>query len=193
MEPPSNYQSADRSSVVITEDKNAQDDDFELNRQFTAISKDEEKVESELVVDVGSIIVLKNGFEGIVRYSGTPDFGKGEKFVGVELNEWDENAGDGSKNGKWYFSCKTGRGLFVKPKDISKVLKVPSNLKYLDLNYLLNEEYDPRTGNRVGMEERLKILEEKEKELQKEELSKMIEKLQVNDRVEIAAGRTGLF
>ncbi|ETO32342.1 hypothetical protein RFI_04775, partial [Reticulomyxa filosa] len=38
-------------------------------------------------------------------------------------------------------------------------------------------------------EEQLKILEEKkEKELQKEELSEMVGKLQVNDRVETAAG-----
>ncbi|ETO34771.1 hypothetical protein RFI_02320 [Reticulomyxa filosa] len=166
MEPPSNYQSTDRSSVVITEDKNAQDGEFELNRQ---------KIETELVVDVSSIIVLKNGFEElifffffgthyfIVRYSGIPDFGKGEKFIVVELNERDENAGDGSKNGKRYFSYKTERGLFVKPKDITKVLKVPSNLKYLDLNYLLNEEHDPRTSNRISVEERLRILEEKER------------------------------
>ncbi|ETO02157.1 hypothetical protein RFI_35279, partial [Reticulomyxa filosa] len=65
------------------------------------------------------------------------------KNLSVELNEWDENADDGSKNGKRYFSCKTGRGS----KDIGKALKVPSDQKYLNLdgtglfyNNLLNKQ-----------------------------------------------------
>ncbi|ETO33662.1 hypothetical protein RFI_03440, partial [Reticulomyxa filosa] len=65
-------------------------------------------------VEMGSIIVLKNGLKElrsfvwrhIILY-----YGKGEKFVGVEFNEWDENASDGSKNGMWYFSCKIERQL----------------------------------------------------------------------------------
>ncbi|ETO06845.1 hypothetical protein RFI_30547 [Reticulomyxa filosa] len=85
-EPPSNYQSTDRSSAVITKDTNTQDDEFELNRQ--------KKINRKSVVDMASIIVLKNGFE--IFFGDTlfwietvldldcqilwqsPDFGKGE-------------------------------------------------------------------------------------------------------------------
>ncbi|ETO12154.1 hypothetical protein RFI_25222, partial [Reticulomyxa filosa] len=46
---------------------------------------------------------------------------------------------------------------------------------------IFGKEYHPQTSNRIGMEEQLEILEEKEKE----EWSKMIEKSQMNGRVEI--------
>ncbi|ETO32066.1 hypothetical protein RFI_05053, partial [Reticulomyxa filosa] len=81
----------------------------------------------------------------------------------VKLNEWDENVRDGVKK------MESGT-LVAKPDKDSK-----------KLNYLLNEEYHPRMSNKISMEEQLKNLEEKENELQKEELSKIIGKLQVND------------
>ncbi|ETO15249.1 hypothetical protein RFI_22115 [Reticulomyxa filosa] len=104
----------------------------------TEYDKTEEKSQVNVhtinqVIFIIDLLPLQQKYLGkVVKYCG-----KSEKFVGVELNEWNENADDGSKNGKWYFNCKTGRGL---------------------------------------------------KDLGKEELSKNIEKLQVNDRIEIAAG-----
>ncbi|ETO08803.1 hypothetical protein RFI_28584 [Reticulomyxa filosa] len=162
----------------------------------------EKRVESLLVIDVGSIIVLKNGFEEgccdlflieVKRENKTMQlfwvsdcqilWQKSEQFVSVKLNELDENARGGSKNGKRYFRCRIGQGL---KKTLSKVLKVSFKLNIFGPELSVER----RVPSANVQQDQPKILEEKENELQKEELSKKVEKLQMNDHVEIAAGRT---
>merc|ERR1712129_618367 len=41
---------------------------------------------------VGSVVTLKDGQKGVVKYVGSTDFSDGQKMVGVELQEWSANA-----------------------------------------------------------------------------------------------------
>ncbi|ETO30233.1 restin-like protein, partial [Reticulomyxa filosa] len=192
---------ADQNSVLPEDvDPLSQWNDQQLNendKMETIGEEDEDEDEEEpenVHPEVDSYVTLDNGHNGMVRYIGVTDFSKEEEVFGIELDQWDAAANDGSKNGKRYFSCKNGRGMFVKRSNIIKVLKIPKNLRHLDLKELLNDERDVRTGKKLGLQERLKMLEEKEKEVKKEqELEKMIENLQVGDRVELDRGRTGVI
>jgi len=52
---------------------------------------------------------------GLIKYIGEVDFKPSATMIGVEL---DESLGkhDGSVDGKRYFQCPNGHGIFVEPK-----------------------------------------------------------------------------
>ncbi|ETO05945.1 hypothetical protein RFI_31450, partial [Reticulomyxa filosa] len=212
-----------RQKTVIEKGRSDNDNDEQMER-MGAIEEDEEEEEEEekeeekekeedVRVEVDAYVTLMNGQTGVTLFilftckqkmyiklyihivnPTTMMEYKGEEVLGIELDQWDVNGNDGSKNGKKYFTCKNGRGIFVKQDSVTRVLKIPVTLKHLELKDLMSsDERDVRTGKKLGLEERIKILEEKEKETQREqELQKMIEKLQVGDRVELDRSRTGI-
>ncbi|ETO09191.1 hypothetical protein RFI_28196, partial [Reticulomyxa filosa] len=184
-----------RQKTVIEIDKLIEEDIYNDNGNDGQMETIEEEEEEDIKIDVDSYVTLTSGQTGFVRYIGVTDFSKGEEVLGVELDQWDVNGNDGSRNGKKYFTCKNGRGIFVKQDSVIRVLKIPDTLKHLELKDLMSsDERDVRTGKKLGLEERIKMLEEKEKETQREqELQKMIEKLQVGDRVELDRSRTEII
>jgi dynactin 1 len=56
---------------------------------------------------------------GVIRYIGATGFAGG-KWVGVELDE-PVGKNDGSVQGKHYFSCEHGHGVFVRPSQITTI------------------------------------------------------------------------
>jgi len=61
---------------------------------------------------------LDDGRIGICMFKGRTDFGKSsEDWVGLKV-EVGEGEHDGSVRGKYYFRCRMGKGLFVRPYDI---------------------------------------------------------------------------
>jgi dynactin 1 len=63
-------------------------------------------------IGVGNRVSTANG-TGIVRFVGTTSFAAG-KWIGVELDT-PTGKNNGSVQGKVYFSCRDGYGVFVKP------------------------------------------------------------------------------
>ena len=61
---------------------------------------------------VGNRVSTTNG-TGIVRFVGTTSFATG-KWIGVEL-DGPTGKNNGSVQGKSYFSCRNGYGVFVRP------------------------------------------------------------------------------
>ena len=72
-----------------------------------------------LFFEVGDRIKLFNGRTGVVRYIGHPTIAE-EELVGLELDTWSANAGDGSIQGKEYFTASPGRGYFARGGSIEK-------------------------------------------------------------------------
>lgn len=72
----------------------------------------------ETAVSVGNRVSTANGI-GTVRFVGTTAFAAG-KWIGVEL---DGPAGknNGIVQGKAYFSCRDGYGVFVRPAGIKLI------------------------------------------------------------------------
>jgi hypothetical protein len=70
--------------------------------------------------DVGERVIAHKKGDGVLRWVGTADFGKGNAiYCGVELDvplEW--GGGDGSVLGIAYFSCLEGRGVFLTQKRV---------------------------------------------------------------------------
>ena len=65
-----------------------------------------------------------NGTQGTIRYVGTTQFAAG-KWVGVVLDE-QNGKNDGSVQGRRYFECEFGYGVFVRASQIKSILG-PSN------------------------------------------------------------------
>eukprot|EP01083_Nonionella_stella_P174234 603422_1 len=63
---------------------------------------------------IGDRVKLKHGKTGVVRYIGTPaaDFSD-EELLGIELDTWSPNAGDGTINGERIFETDMGRAYFT--------------------------------------------------------------------------------
>eukprot|EP01083_Nonionella_stella_P018695 52000_1 len=59
---------------------------------------------------------------GVVRYIGIPDFFEDE-LIGIELDTWSPNAGDGSINGQRLFDTIAGRAYFTPPTSLMTVIK----------------------------------------------------------------------
>lgn len=74
-------------------------------------------LDSTFLPQVGAVVEL-NGGRGIVRYAGTTSFAPG-LWVGVELEE-PKGKNDGSVQGKRYFQCLMGHGVFVRPSQVRK-------------------------------------------------------------------------
>jgi len=61
---------------------------------------------------------LEDGRVGVCKYKGRTEFGKSsEDWIGLVL-DIGEGEHDGSVQGKSYFRCRDGKGLFVRPFDI---------------------------------------------------------------------------
>ncbi|KAL5971770.1 Dynactin subunit 1 [Taenia solium] len=74
----------------------------------------------ESKLKVGSpVLVLGKNVEGTVAFIGTTQFSSG-KWVGVVLNE-PLGKNNGSVQGKRYFDCKDGHGLFVRPTQVALI------------------------------------------------------------------------
>merc|ERR1712154_534495 len=101
------------------EKENTEEDDDE---------EEEEEEESEDDMDCEDYVELQNGNKGIIKFIGNTDFAKGE-LIGVEMETWDPDGHDGSKNNKRYFSCKQGHGMWTRREKIKKYLKIPEHLK----------------------------------------------------------------
>ncbi|KAH8922303.1 hypothetical protein BT69DRAFT_1282355 [Atractiella rhizophila] len=74
-------------------------------------------------VAVGARVNIAAFGDGWVKFSGTTDFSQG-KWIGVEL-DLPNGKNDGTVQGKRYFDCKAGYGVFVRPGQI-KVLPTPA-------------------------------------------------------------------
>ena len=56
-----------------------------------------------------------------VRYIGKPDFSE-EELVGIELDTWSANAGDGSVHGQQIFKTTAGRGFFCRRRSVAGIM-----------------------------------------------------------------------
>lgn len=63
--------------------------------------------------DLGHTVQLQDGRRAIVRYVGNTQFSTGT-WVGVEL-DGPTGKNDGAVQGKRYFECPPGHGMFVRP------------------------------------------------------------------------------
>ena len=70
-------------------------------------------------LQVGQTIELTDGRTATVRFLGNPHFATGD-WVGVELNDA-SGKNDGAVQGRRYFECSAGFGMFVKPGAIAIV------------------------------------------------------------------------
>ena len=68
---------------------------------------------------VGQIIELTDGRSATIRFLGSPHFASGD-WVGVELDDA-SGKNDGAVQGRRYFECSAGHGMFVKPGAITIV------------------------------------------------------------------------
>ena len=56
-----------------------------------------------------------------VRYIGKPEFSE-EELVGIELDTWSANAGDGSVHGQQIFKTSAGRGFFTRRRSVANIM-----------------------------------------------------------------------
>jgi len=77
-------------------------------------------------VAVGTRVSTANG-NGIVRFTGTTAFAPG-KWIGVEL-EAPNGKNNGSVQGKAYFTCRDGYGVFVRPAGVKVIADVAPKRK----------------------------------------------------------------
>eukprot|EP01083_Nonionella_stella_P283734 965681_1 len=87
---------------------------------------------------LGTVVKLKDGQKGVVKYVGSTEFSDGQAVVGVELAEWTANTGDHTVNEK-YFGAAPGRSYFARMQSIS-CWKVPTDL--VEEAKRLNEDED---------------------------------------------------
>merc|ERR1712113_293377 len=82
--------SFDKSSALIAKETNMSESDEE---QQSDQSEEED-------LEVGNCIELESGITGII------------KLIGLEMETWNSDGHDGSKNNKRYFQCKLGHGMW---------------------------------------------------------------------------------
>ena len=105
----------------------------------------DEKSSKSLLFKVGDTVKLRDGSTGIVKFIGIVEDGKNEA-IGLELDKWSANGGDGRLKGKKYFAAAPGTGEFVERKDIiSLALSKSSNVQHLDIL--------PDKGDRVRLKD----------------------------------------
>lgn len=72
-------------------------------------------------VKVGQTVESKDGKQGIVRYSGPLEIAAGQ-WLGLELPD-QTGKNDGSVQGKRYFSCQQGYGIFIRKESVVRIVK----------------------------------------------------------------------
>ena len=77
---------------------------------------------------IGDHIKLESGKVGIIRYIGQPNFAS-EELIGIELDFWSCNAGNGTINNQKIFCSSPGRGYFASRKSIVKIVYKPKMAK----------------------------------------------------------------
>ncbi|EEB05142.1 hypothetical protein SJAG_00140 [Schizosaccharomyces japonicus yFS275] len=104
-------------------------------------------------LQLGSSIRTQN-HEGIVRYIGNTSFSEGN-WIGVELTHG-IGKNDGSVNGKRYFHCAPGKGLFIRPQKILEIVaskqKLAKERKHSDvrrLSFSRNSSVPRKTASAV--------------------------------------------
>eukprot|EP01084_Bolivina_argentea_P017482 32655_1 len=124
----SNDDNASVSSVIVHEKDigESQIADYGSYRQYET-KYEEKQEEQEVVMEIGDYVKLQNGTIGRIRFIGNTDFAKGE-IIGLEMDIWDSDAHNGTKNGKRYYQCKQGHGLWTRRQKIKQCLKIPDNV-----------------------------------------------------------------
>lgn len=69
----------------------------------------------------GAIVELNDGRIGTIRFVGETTFRPG-KWVGVELED-PSGKNDGSVQGKRYFDCEDGYGMFLQPSGVGRIIE----------------------------------------------------------------------
>ncbi|ETN37642.1 uncharacterized protein HMPREF1541_07265 [Cyphellophora europaea CBS 101466] len=72
-------------------------------------------------VKIGQTVESKDGKQGIVRYAGTLEIASGS-WLGLELPDR-SGKNDGSVQGKRYFSCQQGYGIFIRKESVVRIVK----------------------------------------------------------------------
>ena len=85
------------------------------------------ELEQELQIEppkfrLGDRIKLLHGKTGVVRYIGKPGFAKDE-LIGIELDTWSSNAGNGTLKGQHLFNTSDGRAYFTRRKSVANIIK----------------------------------------------------------------------
>lgn len=123
---------------------------------------------------IGDRVKTKKKKIGIVRYIGTMHFfnevNTNEICIGIELEQWDPNASNGSVDGTFYFKTNEGRAIFVKLNEL-----------------VINMGNHKSVKKRTSLEVKKEVVEEEE-----EEKVPDIELLSVGDRVQLRRGRIGM-
>jgi len=69
---------------------------------------------------LGDVVLLKRGMIGVIKYIGTLT-GQPGQYLGIKLGEGSGDT-DGTFRAVRYFECTPGKGMFVPPEDVKKVI-----------------------------------------------------------------------
>ena len=78
---------------------------------------DDVPISEETISDIlkpGDRVTLANDKRGVIRYIGPTELSDGKPLLGVELDQDDPTAQDGTVGSKSYFNTSMGRGVFVR-------------------------------------------------------------------------------
>ena len=119
-------------------------------------------------------MTLANDKHGVIRYIGPTEISDGKPLLGVELEEDDPTAQDGTVGSKSYFKTEMGRGVFVRRASVVAVAGK-------EIQQIIKEQQakQRRASNRDGDQSE----EEEEEE----------EELQIGYYVELESGVKGIL
>eukprot|EP01084_Bolivina_argentea_P095099 170970_1 len=72
-------------------------------------------MDHQLLLQLGDKVKLEDGVVGIVKYIGITNLSE-QELIGIELDEWNFDG----HNGKGYFKCSRGCGIFVTRENIAE-------------------------------------------------------------------------
>ncbi|ETO33824.1 hypothetical protein RFI_03278, partial [Reticulomyxa filosa] len=122
-------------------EKITDDEEWKNKREETQRQKSKNKYRPK--IEIGQRVQIKGGLRGLVRFYGKTAFDD-SKWVGLELDNWHYNAHDGTVDGNNYFTANKGRGFFVRPENISVVLRREDEKKDVESLTVM-----PEIGDRV--------------------------------------------
>ena len=73
---------------------------------------------------IGQTVELSDGRTAIIQYIGNPQFAPGD-WLGVVLDDA-TGKNDGSVQGKRYFECRPGHGMFLRPAAVTVIIDEPT-------------------------------------------------------------------